>query len=113
MTKPKEGTTGWSDTWMIYSKAAHPNCMYLWMNYIISPEANAKVGEWFGEAPSNAKACDYTTDKNFCADFHASDESFWKDIYFWTTPTADCGEAAVASARRSRTGVTAWTEITG
>ena len=43
MTKPKEGTTGWSDTWMIYSKAAHPNCMYLWMNYIISPQANAKV----------------------------------------------------------------------
>ncbi len=34
---PKEGTTGWSDTWMINSKAAHPNCMYLWMDYIISP----------------------------------------------------------------------------
>ena len=30
---------------MIYSKAAHPNCTYLWMNYIISPEANAKVAE--------------------------------------------------------------------
>ena len=53
--KPKEGTTGWSDTWMIYSKAAHPNCMYLWMNYIISPQANAKVAEWFGEAPSNPR----------------------------------------------------------
>ena len=36
---------------MIYSKAAHPNCMYLWMNYIISPQANAKVAEYFGEAP--------------------------------------------------------------
>ena len=59
---PKEGSTGWSDTWMIYSKAAHPNCMYLWMNYIISPEANAKVAEFFVEAPSNAKACDLTTD---------------------------------------------------
>ncbi|MGH3136330.1 MAG: extracellular solute-binding protein [Gaiellaceae bacterium] len=33
--KPKEGTTGWSDTWMIYSKAANPNCMYLWMNHMI------------------------------------------------------------------------------
>ncbi|MDH5281804.1 MAG: extracellular solute-binding protein, partial [Thermoleophilia bacterium] len=39
--KPKEGTTGWSDTWMIYSKAAHPNCMYLWMDHMISPEAQA------------------------------------------------------------------------
>ena len=36
---------------MISSKAANPNCMYLWMNYIISPEANAKVAEYFGEAP--------------------------------------------------------------
>ena len=64
--KPKEGTTGWSDTWMIYSKAANPNCMYLWMNYIISPEANAKVAEYFAEAPSNAKACDLTTNPNHC-----------------------------------------------
>ncbi len=53
---------------MIYSKAAHPNCMYLWMNYIISPEANAKVAEYFGEAPSNAKACDLTTDQEHCDD---------------------------------------------
>ena len=35
---PEEGATGWSDTWMISSQAAHPNCMYKWMNYIISPE---------------------------------------------------------------------------
>ena len=43
VVKPKEGTTGWSDTWMISSKAKHPNCMYKWMDYIISPEANAEV----------------------------------------------------------------------
>jgi putative spermidine/putrescine transport system substrate-binding protein len=111
-TKPKEGTTGWSDTWMIYSKAAHPNCMYLWMNYIISPQANAKVDEWFGEAPSNPKACDYTADKNFCTDFHASDESFWKDIYFWTTPTADCGGQG-GTCKTQQDWVNAWTEIRG
>ena len=35
---PKEGATGWSDTWMISSKAKHPNCMYKWMNYITSPD---------------------------------------------------------------------------
>ena len=48
---PKEGATGWSDTWMISSKAKNPNCMYMWMNHIISPKANAAVAEWFGEAP--------------------------------------------------------------
>ena len=36
-TKPKEGATGWSDTWMLSSKAKHPNCMLMWMNHIISP----------------------------------------------------------------------------
>ena len=55
---PKEGSTGWSDTWMIAKNAKHPNCMYMWMNHIISPKANAAVAEWFGEAPSNAKSCD-------------------------------------------------------
>ena len=48
---PKEGATGWSDTWMISSKAAHPNCMYKWMDWITSPEVNAQVAEYFGEAP--------------------------------------------------------------
>ena len=42
---------GWSDTWMISSKAKNPNCMYMWMDHIISPKANAAVAEWFGEAP--------------------------------------------------------------
>jgi putative spermidine/putrescine transport system substrate-binding protein len=46
---PSEGATGWSDTWMIASKAAHPNCMYKWMDYIISPKVNDQVAEWFGE----------------------------------------------------------------
>src|SRR5439155_24822934 len=58
---PKEGATGWSDTWMISSHAAHPNCMYKWMNWIVSPKANAEVAEYFGEAPAQTKACDMTS----------------------------------------------------
>ena len=58
---PKEGATGWSDTWMVSSKAAHPNCMYMWMDYITSPEVQAQVAYYFGEAPANPKACDLIT----------------------------------------------------
>ena len=53
--KPVEGATGWSDTWMVSTKAANPNCMLLWMDWITSPWANAQVAEWFGEAPSNSR----------------------------------------------------------
>jgi putative spermidine/putrescine transport system substrate-binding protein len=88
--KPTEGSTGWSDTWMISSKAKNPNCAYLWMNHIASPAANAGVAEWFGEAPSNAKSCDLTADKNHCATFHAADDAYWDDVYYWNTPTEAC-----------------------
>jgi putative spermidine/putrescine transport system substrate-binding protein len=88
--KPAEGSTGWSDTWMISSKAKNPNCAYLWMNHIASPAANAGVAEWFGEAPSNAKSCDLTADKNHCATFHAADDAYWENVYYWNTPTEAC-----------------------
>jgi putative spermidine/putrescine transport system substrate-binding protein len=111
--KPKEGTTGWSDTWMIYSKAKHPNCMYLWMDYIISPSAQAKVAEFFGEAPVNLGACDLTTDKSHCDKFHAADESWWKDVYYWTTPTKDCGDDRGEVCVTQEDWKAAWTEIRG
>ena len=113
VTLPKEGSTGWSDTWMISSKAKHPNCMYLWMDWIISPEANAQVAEWFGEAPSNAKACDLTADKNHCATFHAADEEYFKQVAYWTTPQKDCGDDRGEVCKDYSEWVTAWTEIKG
>jgi putative spermidine/putrescine transport system substrate-binding protein len=87
--KPAEGATGWSDTWMISSKAAHPNCMYMWMDWVISPEVNGQIAEWFGEAPANAKSCALTS-KGFCDQYHAADEPYWDDVYYWTTATKEC-----------------------
>ena len=56
---PDEGSTGWSDTWMIAANAKHPNCMYKWMNHMASAEANGQATVWFGEAPTSQQACDY------------------------------------------------------
>ena len=41
---PKEGATGWSDTWMIAAKAKHPNCTYKWIDWIVSPEGERPGG---------------------------------------------------------------------
>jgi putative spermidine/putrescine transport system substrate-binding protein len=87
---PSEGATGWSDTWMVSSKAAHPNCMYKWLDWIASPDVQAQVAEWVGEAPANIKACDVTADKNHCDTFHADDSAFADQIHYWTTPTTSC-----------------------
>jgi putative spermidine/putrescine transport system substrate-binding protein len=112
-TLPEEGSTGWSDTWMISSKAKHPNCMYLWMDHIISPEANAKATEFFGEAPANEKACDLTVDKNHCESFHADDEDYFEQIWYWTTPVADCGDDRGTVCKDYSEWTQAWTEIKG
>jgi len=87
---PKEGATGWADTWMVDAKSPHPNCAYLWMNWITKPDVQAQVAEWFGEAPANTKACALTVDKTHCATYHAEDEAFFKKIWFWATPQSDC-----------------------
>ena len=76
--------------------------------------AQAAVAEGFGEAPVNLKACDLTENENHCDDFHASDESWWDDVYYWTTPTADCGDPdSGETCVTQEDWKTAWTEIRG
>jgi putative spermidine/putrescine transport system substrate-binding protein len=115
-TKPKEGATGWSDTWMISSKAKHPNCMYLWMNYIISPKANADVTVYFGEAPVSPQACEEAEKQqaNFCTDFHAADETYFKDVWYWNTPTTTCLDGRTdVQCTDFDAWTQVWTEVTG
>lgn len=89
-TLPKEGATGWSDTWMVAKDTKNINCSYKWLDWIAGPQANAQVAEWFGEAPANAKACDLVSDKTFCDTFHAGDEAYWANVHFWNTPSETC-----------------------
>jgi putative spermidine/putrescine transport system substrate-binding protein len=110
---PKEGATGWSDTWMISSKAKHPNCMYRWMDHIVSPKANAQVAEWFGEAPANEKSCALTDNKDHCDIFHANDEAYFDRVAYWNTPTKDCGDDRGDTCKDYSEWVKAWTEIKG
>ena len=112
--KPKEGATGWSDTWMINSKTKHINCAYKLIDHLTSPETNAQIAEWFGEAPGNSKACEHTASPTHCDDYHANDDAFWKDVWYWQTPETKCVDGRTD---KTCTGfddwVKAWTEIKG
>jgi len=110
-TVPKEGSTGWSDTWMVSAKAKHVNCMYKWMDWIASPKTNAAVAEWFGEAPAQTKACEETSDKSFCTTYHALDKSYADRISYWTTPTRNCGDSRGNVCKDYAAWTQAWTEI--
>ena len=110
---PDEGSTGWSDTWMISSEAQHPNCMYMWMNHIIDPKTNAAVAEWFGEAPANEKACDFTADPKHCEIYDADGTQYLDEVYYWTTPVSDCGDDRGDVCKTYDEWNQAWTEVKG
>jgi putative spermidine/putrescine transport system substrate-binding protein len=112
---PKEGSTGWSDTWMVYSKAKNPNCMYLWLDFITRPEIQAQVATWFGEAPANPKACGVIakTDATFCDTFHATDQAFYNSVAFWKVPLPDCGDARGGTCKDYDAWLHAWQSIKG
>jgi len=117
---PSEGMTGWADTWMMSSHAAHPNCMQKWMAWMITPEVQAQVAEYFGEAPANPKACKYLDAaygsyglKDFCKLYSVNDPSFYNSIAFWKTPLADCGDSRGQTCVDYSAWTQAWTEIKG
>jgi putative spermidine/putrescine transport system substrate-binding protein len=92
---PKEGATGWADTWMLSAHAKHPNCAYKWMRWISTPKIQAEQAISYEETPANAKACSYMNrmQKGSCSKYHLSDPaSYFKSIRFWKTPVANCGD---------------------
>ena len=122
--KPDEGATGWSDTWMINAKTKSPNCAYRFLNHITSAPVNAQIANYFGEAPGNSKSCEippeefvpeysgFPTMADLCTYFHAGDPPYWQNIYYWTTPTAECldGRTGV-QCKAFDDWIAAWLEI--
>jgi putative spermidine/putrescine transport system substrate-binding protein len=114
--KPDEGTTGWSDTWMMAKNAAHPNCMLMWMDWMMGPEANSQATVWFGEAATSPQACAAAEalSPGHCEAQHADDEAYWENIYYWSTPQEDCADDDPATTCKTQDDwVEAWTTLRG
>jgi putative spermidine/putrescine transport system substrate-binding protein len=112
---PKEGATGWADTWMLSAHAKDPNCAYKWVNWVSSPKVQAEQAISYGETPANTKACAFMEklSKGSCGVYHANAPSAYFDsIKFWKTPVSECG-----NGQNDCMDYTAWqqkwTEVTG
>jgi putative spermidine/putrescine transport system substrate-binding protein len=111
---PREGVTGWLDTWMMSAKAKHPNCAYKWWNYISSPKVQAMQATTYGETPVNKKACPIMNklSAGSCALYNANaSESYYRSIKFWKTPLADCGDSRGNTCMPYTKWVQAWTQV--
>ena len=94
-TIPTEGATGWADTWMLSSKAKHPNCAYMWMDWVSTPKVQAQQALFFGETPANTQACKEmdAIQSGSCKQFHAdAPAEYFERIRFWKTPRKECGD---------------------
>jgi putative spermidine/putrescine transport system substrate-binding protein len=112
---PREGATGWADTWMLSSKAKHPNCAYKWLQWISTPKVQAQQAVFFGETPANKLACAFMDKiaKGSCSKYHANAPlSYYKTIKFWKTPVADCGNGKKDCMDYGKW-VQAWQELKG
>src|SRR5947207_15342440 len=112
---PKEGATGWADTWMLSAKAKHPNCAYKWMQWVSTPKVQAQQAISFGETPANLKACAWMDklSKGTCAQYHANaPTAYFNSIKFWKTPVKDCGNGQSNCMDYTKWSA-AWTDIKG
>jgi putative spermidine/putrescine transport system substrate-binding protein len=114
-TIPSEGATGWGDTWMLATKAPHPNCAYLWTAYVSTAKVQAMQALSFGETPVNTQACAQmeALQSGSCAQYHAdAPGSYFDTIKFWKTPVATCDDGSQNCIPYDQW-VSAWTTIKG
>ncbi|MEZ0076891.1 extracellular solute-binding protein [Planotetraspora sp. GP83] len=77
--------TGWVDSWMVSSAAAHPACAAQWLSWTASADVQRKASAWVGLAPANPGACTGRT-RRICADYHVGDPHEFKGVYFAARP---------------------------
>lgn len=114
-TLPKEGSTGWSDAWMLGAESKNPNCAYAWMDYTSAPDVNGAIAMNFGMAPANAAFCETSEEaQEHCDTFNATDEEYFSKVWFWTTPIEQCIDGRTdVKCTNFQQWTEAWTTVKG
>jgi putative spermidine/putrescine transport system substrate-binding protein len=101
---------------MMHAEAAHPNCMLMWMDHMMSAEGNGQATVYFGEAATSPQACAYaeTISAGHCDVTHATDEVYYDKVWYWSTPQEDCADDdAATTCKTQEDWVAAWTTLRG
>jgi putative spermidine/putrescine transport system substrate-binding protein len=112
---PKEGATGWADTWMMSAHAKHPNCMYKWMAWVSTAKVQAEQAIYFGETPANTKACVVMNrlSPGSAKQYHCgASKKYFNSIKFWKTPVPACGNGQNSCMNYTQW-QQAWTQLKG
>ncbi|HEX6506923.1 MAG TPA: ABC transporter substrate-binding protein [Chloroflexota bacterium] len=84
-TIPREGATGWADTWMLSARSKHSACAYAWMNYALSPAVQKQVVAVTNYSPANVKTAKLLGPAKSKA-LHITDTRYFDTIQFWQSP---------------------------
>ena len=111
---PEEGSTGWSDTWMIASNAAASE-LHVPLDELHHQPGGECQGDGVlrrGAVERQVRAASRRT-RTTATKFHADDEDYFSNVYYWTTPVADCGDDRGEVCKDYSEWTQAWTEIRG
>ncbi|AFZ30976.1 extracellular solute-binding protein family 1 [Gloeocapsa sp. PCC 7428] len=84
-TIPQEGTTGWSDSWMMIKNSPNQDIAYAWMDYMLTGTAQKQMTEITGYWPVSSQILPLLTTEQQ-AELHLDDvANFYSKIHFWET----------------------------
>ncbi len=84
-TIPKEGASGWSDSWMIMKGSPNAEIAHQWMNYMLEGEPQKKMSDVSGYWVASKLAVPLLSEDTK-KEMHLDDlETYFKSIKFWET----------------------------
>ena len=94
---PREGMTGWIDSWMLAKKAKNTGCAYRWFQYTSTPVVQAQIASAYGAAPVSAAGCAAMERESAgsCSRLYGKvTPASLRSVRFWKTPLTDCGNGS-------------------